>query len=96
MSFRTTLALIITILLTVAIMQNPEITKFKMIFVEVQLPKLVLMTAMSVGGLLVGLLVSSSKNKSQHSSYPAGDYHNSTDRDSSTLSDEDRYYISEP
>ncbi|GAB2685427.1 hypothetical protein GCM10027037_03730 [Mucilaginibacter koreensis] len=76
-------------------MQNPESADFTLMFIPVHVPKLVVMTAMSVAGFLAGVLLTVRKNYKHATSSPnpqEGHGLNSA----STLSDEDRDYISEP
>lgn len=94
MSFRTTVAIIITVALTVIIMQNPEPVTLTILFVSVTVPKLVVLTSVSVGGFLLGVLVSRPKRKSYNSAPYPNDEDKDNDKGSSTLSDEDREYIS--
>ncbi|WP_345953164.1 hypothetical protein [Mucilaginibacter sp. PAMB04168] len=98
MSFRTTLAIIITVFLTVTIMQNTEETEFVILFVPVTLPKLVMLTAISASAFILGILVSRPRQKKVVRRYE-DDQENDTDdehprRRPDTLSDEDREYIS--
>jgi len=98
MSARTILALIIAVLLTVIIMQNNEPVKFTLFFSDVYIPKLVMMTAVSIGGFLLGVLVAAPRRRKQfteHSHSAHDDLNTPPSRNqSSTLSDEDRDYIS--
>jgi hypothetical protein len=99
MSFKTTVAIIITIGLTILIMQNKEEAEFTILFAEVKLPKLVMLTAVSASAFLLGILVSRpAKPKYQE---PYDDYEDEDEDNDSrprrrpdTLSDEDREYIS--
>jgi uncharacterized integral membrane protein len=95
MSKRIVVALVIVILATVTIMQNPEAMDFTLVSISVHVPKLIVMTAMSIAGFLVGILVSVRKTKRQDTSYPYPHNENESGR-TSTLSAEDRAYISEP
>jgi uncharacterized integral membrane protein len=99
MSFKTILAIIITIGLTVVIIQNTDETTFTILFIPVALPKLVMLTAVSVSAFILGLLVSR-PGKSQTQSY-YNQYEDEEEDDNEypkkrhdTLSDEDRDYIS--
>ncbi|QJD97490.1 LapA family protein [Mucilaginibacter robiniae] len=95
MSFKTIIAIIITIALTITIMQNPEPATFTILFVPVTLPKLIMLTSVSVGGFLLGVLVSRPKrNRYSNHPYPNDEDEDNDDGSSSTLSDEDREYIS--
>ena len=96
MSKRIGLAFVIVILMTVAIMQNPEDANFKLILFSAQLPKLVVMTAMAAGGFITGILVMLRKSRTNSSTYENHNDTRSNEHSSNTLSDEDRDYISEP
>lgn len=98
MSSRTILALIIAVLLTVIIMQNNEPADFTLFFSDVKIPKLVVLTAVSIGGFLLGVLAAAPRKRKQLTD---DDYDDHDDlntppsrNQSSTLSDEDRDYIS--
>jgi hypothetical protein len=99
MSFKTTVAIIITIGLTILIMQNKEEVEFTILFASVKLPKLVMLTAVSVSAFLLGVLVSRPVKAKQPERY--AEYDDDEEDDDNrprirpdTLSDEDREYIS--
>jgi uncharacterized integral membrane protein len=95
MNFRITISIIITLALTVTIMQNQEESEFIILFVPVTLSKLVMLTAVSIGSFILGILVSRPRKRQLVTSdedSPAPDGY--TDRRPNTLSDEDRDYIS--
>lgn len=99
MSFKTTVAIIITIGLTILIMQNQEDAEFTILFTTVRLPKLVMLTAVSVSAFLLGILVSRSGKPKKLQRYD--EYNDDEEEDNDrpkrrpdTLSDEDRDYIS--
>lgn len=100
MSFKTILAILITIGLTVVIIQNTGTAEFTILFVPVSLSKLVMLTAVSVSAFLLGLLVATpGKRKVQERYDDYDDEPNDDDDDRprrrpDTLSDEDREYIS--
>ncbi|MFD1255855.1 hypothetical protein ACFQ3S_03520 [Mucilaginibacter terrae] len=99
MSFKTTIAIIITIGLTILIMQNQGEAEFTILFASVKLPKLVMLTAVSVSAFLLGLLVSRPGRTKQPERYHEYDDEEENDDDRprrrpDTLSDEDRDYIS--
>lgn len=95
MSSRTIAALVIVIALTVIIMQNPEPVNFTLLFDRVTVPKLVVLTAVSAAGFMLGLLLGIPRSKAGRTPYPA-DEEGTPERRHDTLSDEDRDYISEP
>lgn len=99
MSFKTSIAIIITIGLTILIMQNKEEAEFTILFTSVKLPKLVMLTAVSVSAFLLGILVSRAAKAKQPERY--AEYNDEEEDDDNrprrrhdTLSDEDREYIS--
>jgi uncharacterized integral membrane protein len=99
MSFKTTVAIIITIGLTVLIMQNSDEAVFTIFFTDVKLPKLVILTAVSVSAFLLGVIVSRPGRPKQQAPYEDYDdeengENNRPGRRPDTLSDEDREYIS--
>jgi uncharacterized integral membrane protein len=92
MSVKNIIVLVIVVLLTVVIMQNTDQVKFTILFSDVYLPKVAVMTAVSVTAFILGVLVGRPKNKK----YDIEDYHDNIQKrdDPKTLSDEDRDYIS--
>ena len=91
MSIKNIFALVIVVLLTVVIMQNTDKVKFTILFSDVYLPKVTVMTAVAVAAFILGVLVGRPKNKK----YDIGEhYDNIHGKDNpKTLSDEDRDYI---
>jgi uncharacterized integral membrane protein len=99
MSLKITLAIIITIGLTILIIQNTEEATFTILFASVKLPKLVMLTAVSVSAFILGVLVSGSSRKKVRDHYDDYDDEGEDENDQprrrpDTLSDEDREYIS--
>lgn len=99
MSFKTTLAIIITLGLTILIMQNTDEAVFTILFTSIKLPKLVMLTAVSVSAFILGILVSRPKRPRKEAPYNV--YDDDEDEEDErlkgrrdTLSDEDRDYIS--
>ena len=92
MRVKTIVALVIVIFVTVIIMQNTGEVRFTILFGDIYISKLVMLTAMSVLGFILGVLVTYPKNKK----YDIEKYHDSIHEkeDPNTLSDEDREYIS--
>jgi len=92
MSVRNIIALVIVVLLTVIIMQNTDEVKFTILFADVYIAKVAVLTAVSVAGFILGVLVARPKNKK----YDIEEYHDTVHRkeETDTLSDEDRDYIS--
>ena len=99
MSFKTTLAIIITVGLTILIIQNTEEAMFTILFASVKLPKLVMLTTVSVSAFILGILVSGPSRKKAREHYDDDDENGDEENDQprrrpDTLSDEDREYIS--
>jgi len=91
MSIKTILVITITILLTIILMQNTAPVKFTLLFADVYISKLVMMTAVAVVAFILGVLVGRPKK----AKYDIGGYHDSIHKsDPNTLSDEDKDYIS--
>ncbi len=92
MRITTMLIIIITVLLTVVLMQNTDPVRFTILFSDVRMSKLTVMAATGVVGFILGYMVGRPKRARQI----APDYreHNSEDDDTDTLSEEDRKYIS--
>jgi uncharacterized integral membrane protein len=91
MSIKNIFALIIVVLLTIIIMQNTDEVKFTILFSDVYLPKVAVMTAVSVAAFILGVLVGRPKNKKYDIGSHYDDIHGKDDP--RTLSDEDRDYI---
>ena len=90
----------ITIGLTVFIIQNTGQAEFTILFVPVMLPKLVVLTAVSISAFLLGILVSRPRRKVKPT-VTDDQYDDEQEvhddqlkRRPDTLSDEDREYIS--
>ena len=91
MRITTVIALLITVLLTVVIMQNNQPVSWTFLFMDFYVPKLVMLTAVSVSAFLLGLLVGlpSRRRYNNKTNVSADDKQHNTD----TLSEEDRNYI---
>ena len=91
MRLKTMIIIVITILLTVVLMQNTESVKFTFLFGTVYLSKLVALATVAIVAFILGVLVGRPKKVRSIS----GDYHNDDydDDKHDTLSDEDREYI---
>lgn len=92
MRIKTMVIILITVLLTVVLMQNTEEVKFTFLFSTFYLPKLVMLTAVSVVAFILGILVGRPKKVRSISGDFADDDYSKDKTD--TLSDEDRDYIS--
>lgn len=97
MSFRTILSIAILAFLTITIMQNTTESEFIILGVSTVVPKTTMLTTISVSAFLLGVLVSwprRKKHKITDRDDDTDEYDNTTKRNNSTLSDEDRDYIS--
>ena len=91
MRIRTIVVIVITMLLTIVLMQNTGQVRFTLLFADVYISKLVVLTGFSVVAFILGVLV----GRPKRSKYNIGAYHDELHKDDSdTLSDEDREYIS--
>lgn len=92
MRITTMLIIIITILLTVVLMQNTDTVRFTILFSDVRMSKLTAMATTALVGFVLGYMVGRPKRARQI----APDYReDDIDKDNSdTLSEEDRRYIS--
>ena len=92
MRISTIFMLVITVLLTVVIMQNTGEIKVTLLFAEVFIPKLVIFTALTVTAFILGVMVGRPRKLKR-----VEDFERHEDMDAppkgSTLSDEDRDYI---
>jgi membrane protein YqaA with SNARE-associated domain len=86
------LIIVITILLTIVLMQNTDPVRFTILFSDVRMSKLTAMAATAVVGFILGYMVGRPK-KARHIApeYHEGDH---DENDPNTLSEEDRKYIS--
>ncbi|MVN22288.1 DUF1049 domain-containing protein [Mucilaginibacter arboris] len=94
MSAKTLFVIFLTVLITVVLMQNADEVKFKLLFWDLYLPKLVILTGVIFLGIILGLLLGSRPSKSSYNNYNnenTNNNHNPND----TLSAEDRDYISD-
>lgn len=92
MRITTILIIIITVLLTVVLMQNTDAVPFTILFVNVSMSKLTVMAATGLTGFILGYLVG--RPKRARNIAPEYREDNYDDDDSDTLSEEDRKYIS--
>ena len=101
MRLKTIFIIIVTILLTIVIMQNAEPVPFKVLFFETTTSKLLMMAVMAIIGFIIGYLVGRPKKtrftKEFDHGYGEDDEYTDdrrSNRSPDTLSDEDREYIS--
>lgn len=99
MRLKTIFIIVITILLTIVIMQNTEPVPFKVLFFHTYTSKLLMMAIVAIIGCIIGFMIGRPKRTLLSKDYDHG-YDDSDDDDdrhssrSNTLSDEDRDYIS--
>jgi len=95
MRISTILIIIVTILLTIIMMQNTDPVKFTILFTDILMPKVVILTGFSVVAFILGVLAGRPRKVKRISDY---DYDHDEGSDirppAGTLSDEDRDYIS--
>lgn len=94
MKAKTLFVVILTVLITIVLMQNTDEVKFKVLFWDLYLPKLIILTGIAVSGIILGLMLGNRPSRSTHNHNDDGNQNNNqTPFD--TLSPEDRDYISE-
>jgi uncharacterized integral membrane protein len=94
MRVTTMLIIIITVLLTIVLMQNTEPVRFNILFGTFYVSKLAALLTFGVAGFILGVLVGRPK-KARSIADDAPQYRENDNGDD-TLSDEDREYISHP
>lgn len=99
MRVSTIAAIVITVLLTVVIMQNTDEVKFNILFADVYMSKLVMMTAIAVASFIVGVMAGRPRKTQRVEMHEDADLDEDDldrryQRRNDTLSDEDRDYIS--
>ncbi|TSJ40585.1 hypothetical protein FO440_12600 [Mucilaginibacter corticis] len=94
MRIKTMIIILITVLLTIVLMQNIEPVRFTILFGTFYISKLVALTGFSVVAFTLGVLVGRPKKvRTLGGGFNDGDYDGTKPN---TLSDEDRDYISHP
>lgn len=91
MRIKTIVIVLVTILLTIIIMQNAEKVWFNVLFFNFRMSKLIMLLFVAIVGFILGYLVGRPKRAIR-----LGGDHDEHDHDSDkpgTLSDEDREYI---
>ncbi|EHQ25178.1 LapA family protein [Mucilaginibacter paludis] len=91
MRIKTIFLIVITILLTVIIMQNNQDVKFTVLFSQFYISNLIIMALMAIAGFVIGFLIGRPRKVKFDNTHPSLD--NPTGKKSDTLSDEDREYI---
>jgi len=91
MRIKTIVILLITVLLTVVIMQNTDEVWFKILFFKIHVSKLSVMLLVAIVAFILGWLVGRPKRVIRLGGN--ADSHNPDDDEPDTLSKEDREYI---
>ncbi len=91
MRITTMLIIIITILLTIVLMQNTDPVRFTILFTDVRMSKLSAMATTAVVGFILGYMVGRPKRAREIAPQYRED--DKDDDDFDTLSEEDRKYI---
>lgn len=92
MRITTMIIIVITVLLTIVLMQNTDRVTFTILFTDVRMSKLVALGSVGIVAFILGILVGRPKRAKQiGGGYNEDDY---TEDKPDTLSDEDREYIS--
>ncbi|RYY07560.1 MAG: DUF1049 domain-containing protein [Sphingobacteriaceae bacterium] len=94
MKAKTLFAILLTVLITIVMMQNSDEVKFKVLFWDLYLPKLVILTGAIFIGVILGLIMASRPTKTIYTN-TNNENQNNNQRPFDTLSAEDRDYISE-
>lgn len=92
MKAKTIVVVFLTVLITVVLMQNADEVKFKVLFWELYLPKLVIMTGVAAVGIILGFMMGSSSGSNQNN---INNLNQNNQPPYDTLSREDRDYISD-
>ncbi len=90
MKAKTFFVIFLTVLITVVLMQNTDEVKFKVLFWDLYLPKLVILTGVAAAGIMLGFML---RGRPPRATNNNDIKNNQTPFD--TLSAEDRDYISE-
>jgi len=94
MRIKTIFIIVVTILLTVIIMQNTRPITFNILFWQASVSGLVMMAVVAIISLVIGIMIGRPTKVKFDESHPSMD--NPTGNKTDTLSDEDREYISRP
>ncbi|MFD2145876.1 hypothetical protein [Mucilaginibacter antarcticus] len=94
MRITTILIIVITVLLTIVLMQNTEPVKFDILFGTFYISKLAALGTFGTVAFILGILVGRPKKARSIATDDEGDDY--TNDKPNTLSDEDRDYISHP
>lgn len=95
MRAKTFFVIVLTVLITVILMQNADEVKFNILFWDLYLPKLVILTGILFIGIILGMLLASRPARPKNNSNEHLDQNNNAQTPFDTLSSEDRDYISD-
>ncbi|MGI4804956.1 MAG: hypothetical protein ACRYFL_09315 [Janthinobacterium lividum] len=90
MKFKTFFIILLTVLITIVLMQNTDEVKFKALIWDLFLPKLIILTGTLFLGIVIGLILAKRPSRATKD-YEQNNYQKPYD----TLSPEDRDYISD-
>lgn len=91
MRIKTILLIVVTILLTIIIMQNNQPVTFSILFWSPRFSILIMMALIAITSLIIGIQIGRPRKIRFDDSHPSMD--NPTGTKTDTLSDEDRDYI---
>jgi len=91
MRIKTIIIILVTVILTIVIVQNSEQVNFSLLWATFRLSKLIIMLAVAVIAFILGVLVGRPNKVKRLGSEHEYDDHEK--KNSNTLSDEDRDYI---
>lgn len=90
MKSKTLLIILLTVFITIILMQNTDEVNLKLLFWNLYLPKLVILTGTLFLGIIIGLVLANRPARSVNNQY-----HENDQKPYDTLSPEDRDYISD-
>jgi len=91
MRIKTIFLIVVTILLTVVIMQNNQDVTFSILFWSPRFSILIMLALTAIISFVIGIMIARPKRSTFDDSHPSMD--NPTGTKNDTLSDEDREYI---
>jgi uncharacterized integral membrane protein len=91
MRIKTMFLIVVTILLTIIIMQNTQDVTFGILFWDVRTSKLLVLAIMAVAGFIIGFMIGRPRTVKFDEEHPS--MNNPNGKEPDTLSDEDRDYI---
>jgi uncharacterized integral membrane protein len=91
MRIKTITIIVLTMLVTIVLMQNNQEAAFTILFSEIRISKLIMMTGMILFGFILGVVMARPRKAKFDNAHPSMD--NPVPGKSNTLSDEDREYL---